>query len=62
MIIVRLTDADLLQLRAELIEHRQIHAEREHLRQIRAYLRDQQIPVEFSPSAVGIRITVQNTP
>lgn len=55
----QLTLGELQQLRAELIERREIHADSCYLRQIRSYLQDQQLPVEFSPSAAGIRITFQ---
>ena len=45
-----LTPEDLRYLRNELLEHRQVYADRVHLPQIRAYLRQQQINVELSPS------------
>lgn len=52
----QLTATELQQLRNELIEHRELHAERKYFAQIRRYLRQQQLVVEFSPSVIGIRI------
>lgn len=55
----RLTATELHTLRNELIEHRELHAEKEHLAQVRRYLAEQLLPVEFGPSVLGIRITLK---
>lgn len=54
-----LTAEELRYLRNELLEHRQVYADRVHLPQIRAYLRQQRITAEFSPSAAGVWIQLK---